>query len=356
MAKIKLTPGQLYFLREKDFLTKETTQYVKIGLVRDSKETEQRIKEHQTGNPRNIYDYCSLISPFVEHLETHLHYKFGSKWITGEWFDMSITEMDEAIHVAKQLIAEQNEIKDDLEKSYELANVASNGEIICASQLAEELWGDLISLKVEMDRNATLIDIIRSQIGLILGTSGSIDGVAKHIIRRGTDSFDKNTFAAENPGIYEQYATIKISPVSGSFTLKGKKSLKDTEPELYLKKKGLPKLEIKVDLIDEDALVPRTGELEELHKEYIELQKNKHNYSWDYLRLEARLKILVGNSEGIDGLCGWKREPKSKIEFDAALFRQNYPELYKQYLKTGLDSSALSIFNWRAYPTNTEVK
>ena len=81
MAKIKLTKGQLYFLREKDYLTGEISRYVKLGLVRNEKRTEKRIGEHQTGNPREIYDYCSIESPFVEHLETLIHHRQNKKWL-----------------------------------------------------------------------------------------------------------------------------------------------------------------------------------------------------------------------------------------------------------------------------------
>ena len=50
-----LTPGEIYFVRETDYLTKELTPYVKIGLVRaaEFRDTANRILEHQTGNPRS---------------------------------------------------------------------------------------------------------------------------------------------------------------------------------------------------------------------------------------------------------------------------------------------------------------
>ena len=47
MAKIKLTKGQLYFLKERDYRTGEISRYVKIGLVRNEKETEKEINTSQ---------------------------------------------------------------------------------------------------------------------------------------------------------------------------------------------------------------------------------------------------------------------------------------------------------------------
>ena len=46
--------GEIYFNREVYFLTAETSQYVKIGIVQSERKIEDRKKEHQTGNPREI--------------------------------------------------------------------------------------------------------------------------------------------------------------------------------------------------------------------------------------------------------------------------------------------------------------
>ncbi len=43
---IKLTPGNLYFIRDIDYLTDEISKYVKIGIVTKDRTTETRLKEH----------------------------------------------------------------------------------------------------------------------------------------------------------------------------------------------------------------------------------------------------------------------------------------------------------------------
>ena len=94
---ISLKSGSIYFLRERDYLSGETSPCVKIGLVRGNKPTEDRIAEHQTGNPRQILDYKTLESPFVEYLETQLHYRCAHRWISGEWFLLDQEELRSAI-------------------------------------------------------------------------------------------------------------------------------------------------------------------------------------------------------------------------------------------------------------------
>ena len=106
MAALALKEGSLYFLRDKDYLNGEVGRYVKIGIVREDKSTEQRMQQHQTGNPRGMLNAATLKEvPFVEKLETRLHYRFNEKWITGEWFELSEPEAQEALEAGKAWLA-----------------------------------------------------------------------------------------------------------------------------------------------------------------------------------------------------------------------------------------------------------
>ena len=73
MAVPTLTAGTLYIDRDRDVRTGEWGPYVKIGIVRDGKTPEQRVKELQTGNPRRVHTIKTYSSPMVESLETRLH-------------------------------------------------------------------------------------------------------------------------------------------------------------------------------------------------------------------------------------------------------------------------------------------
>ena len=52
----KYNSGEIYFIREIDYLTSQKTPFVKIGLVRysDKRDSWGRLYEHQTGNPRKL--------------------------------------------------------------------------------------------------------------------------------------------------------------------------------------------------------------------------------------------------------------------------------------------------------------
>jgi len=47
---MSMKEGWVYLLRERDFLNGTTDRKLKIGLTEG--EVEERVKEHQTGNPR----------------------------------------------------------------------------------------------------------------------------------------------------------------------------------------------------------------------------------------------------------------------------------------------------------------
>ena len=65
-------PGQLYINRDRDYFSGELGDYVKIGIVKEheTRGSEERRGEHQTGNPREVVIIREFKSRMVEHLET----------------------------------------------------------------------------------------------------------------------------------------------------------------------------------------------------------------------------------------------------------------------------------------------
>jgi hypothetical protein len=79
---LSTSAGEIYFIGEKDLRTKELTQYFKVGIVRENEEnadrdSTQRLLEHQTGNPRELYIESVVKTDLVELVETLLHKKFA---------------------------------------------------------------------------------------------------------------------------------------------------------------------------------------------------------------------------------------------------------------------------------------
>jgi hypothetical protein len=82
--------GEIYFIGEKDLRTKEVSRYFKVGIVRENpdnadRDSTQRLLEHQTGNPRELYIESVVKTDQVELVETLLHKKFATLGVRGEW-------------------------------------------------------------------------------------------------------------------------------------------------------------------------------------------------------------------------------------------------------------------------------
>lgn len=80
----------VYFIGEEPFQNR-----VKIGK---SKNVQERIMQLQTGNPNKLYVLKRIIlgsSEEMNYLETRLHKELKEKNINGEWFELSLAEIEE---------------------------------------------------------------------------------------------------------------------------------------------------------------------------------------------------------------------------------------------------------------------
>ena len=107
---MKLTPGELYFIRERDKQTSEISRYVKIGLVKekDDRASKERALEHQTGNPRELLIHAVIKTPAISEIENIVHGLFAPERVSGEWFDFSEAKLKEAMATAQELADEAN--------------------------------------------------------------------------------------------------------------------------------------------------------------------------------------------------------------------------------------------------------
>jgi hypothetical protein len=345
---IKLTSGSLYFLKEKDFITNEESPYVKIGLVRGDKETQKRILEHKTGNPRQIIDYFTLEASFVENLETQLHYRFAACWISGEWFLMNQEKLNECIGIAKGIIKEQSNIRAKLSLSYELASQSSNGEIKVASSEDQAIWESLCAKKLQLDEVKAKSDIIENRLRQLMSTHMGIGGVVDFMIKSSSDRFDKKSLEKDHPEIYQSYCSQEEKGVVGSFLLKGNPKLKDVYPELYqsMQDSKFDKPH-RIEMVE--AQIGRSDEINKIHREYILLQPEVHKYNWEYDMLEAQLKVRVGSHDWIGTLCQWTRKTKVSQSFDSKKFQMEQPKLHAEYMIEGTESYAISVRPYREY-------
>ena len=106
--------GQIYFLDEIDPRGQQSN-YIKIGKISPNdkgRSSLDRLKEHQTGNPRQLNErYVLETLADVSKLESILHNSFSTRRIRDEWFITQKGNIDSFVEKAKEInIALEEEI------------------------------------------------------------------------------------------------------------------------------------------------------------------------------------------------------------------------------------------------------
>ena len=90
----------------------EGKKLYKIGYTR--REVKKRISEFKTGNASDFYLIDSFLSKWGTKIEAQLHKFYRSKKISGEWFDLTLEDINsfrkscETIHSNLEMISKQN--------------------------------------------------------------------------------------------------------------------------------------------------------------------------------------------------------------------------------------------------------
>ena len=350
---IKLTPGNLYFIRDIDYITKEIGRYVKIGIVTNERKTEDRLKDHQTGNPRGIYQVAELTDvPFVERLETQLHYEYNEKWITGEWFLLNDKEVKSVVKRAEALKAQQLFDKPLIEDVLlKIQNKVSNGKVKSANKNALTLEKNIIKLKGEINLYKAKIEISKFEFYKLLGSNGSIDGVLKIKYSPSKLTFDEKAFQLAHPTLHKKFVLPREDKFNHTFnyTNKDQYSLGNVDPTIAALKKALGTTSYNQAQLK--GIQKRTKQIEQLHADHLIMLKELKWREYELEILEYQLQKLVGPYDGIDGICTWKRFYSPQTDaFNVAAFKEKHPKIYTAFVtKPSSEGFAMDVEKFRAY-------
>ena len=337
---MNLTPGQLYFINEKDVHTGTRTNYYKIGIVRDAaqRDSKNRLLEHQTGNPRKLCIVESLNMPAVEAIETNLHYLFARNRVMGEWMQFTESELQTAIAKAKDLAAEMTNNIDVFKHAESLKDQISNGQVIPASEEVTELYGTIQDLKEVLESCDSALEKYDDYLYEAIELGIDVSGKAKIQERAGAKKFDEKFFAATYPELYEKY-TSSTFPVRGSFRLKAAK-----EWDIDLSAINQDQVELLAQFIETldgaDHSMDTGFTLHELHLGVLEIKKYAE---WNIDIANVKLRVITGEADGIEGICTWKREAKEVVTFDKEGLQIDHPEEYEACVVQAAGTKALIV-------------
>jgi hypothetical protein len=315
--------GEIYFLREAG--EQGYSPFVKVGLVADGRVSQDRLVEHQTGNPRKLElpEGHVVRTDLVSRVESQLHSRFSTLRVGGEWFSFeSDAQLQSVIDHAQELAKEAATLVPLILEAERLELLASNGETRPADEDLIKLGHDLASAKAKAKLCAVEVDRISQK----LKAAEELGETVPSRTRVFQPKFDQTALEADFPDLAKKYLVAKDAWTQ-RFLTKSKLPA-DYEPEGTFTSE-LMEIRKHIDLVESPS------DFALLSAPSLWLTKLKALVAWDLDILEVRLKVACGQFEAIEGVCSWKRESTMKTSFDLEAFIIDNSDLYLDYLADG---------------------
>jgi hypothetical protein len=344
--------GEIYFIGEKDLRTKEITPYFKVGIVRENadnadRDSTQRLLEHQTGNPRELYIESVVKTDLVELVETLLHKKFAPLGVRGEWMLLTAEELAQVQKEANALAKEASEITADLEKAEKLAKEKSDEELVPATDELKALNEIYLESNAKLKSCDEMFDAIKEIFAEALEDEDEeeeVEAFVKVQEKKGKAIFDEESFKAKYEKIYSKFVITK-STIKGTASFSGsrgfKKEFKEFDPSFATMVDGFEPLVEKIKAGKEKK--------ESLHGFSLELRRVSAEATWSKMKAESKIKVACGTHAGIDGLFKWARTEKVTESLDRKGLKEAHPELYAEFTTQGEATKAVIVDPKKGY-------
>ena len=344
--------GEIYFIGEKDLRTKELTQYFKVGIVREneenaSRDSTQRLLEHQTGNPRELYIESVVKTELVELVETLLHKKFAPLGVRGEWMLLNPDELSKVQLEAQVLAAEAKEIINDMQLADRLAKTISDQQVISATDELKMLNAIYLESNAKLKACEEMFDVIKEILAEALEDVDEEEEVEAFVQvqeRKGKSSFDEDAFKEKYAAIYAKYLVTK-STVKGTPSYSGARSFKrefrDFDPNFATIVESFQPLVEKIEAGMEKK--------ESLHGFSLELRRVSAEALWDKMKSESKIKVACGTHAGIEGVIKWVRTEKVTETLDKKSLKEAHPDLVAEFTTVGEATKAVIVDPKKGY-------
>ncbi len=320
-----LGQGEIYFISERDGAS--NTGFIKIGLVRerDGRDSFDRIKEHQTGNPRKLQMLAFVKTVLVSTVENSLHREFAASRMEGEWFQLDDSALSQAMTRCRNLAESYTSHVPTLTVADALQAEQSTSHVIGAT--SEHTTWQLQFLRAQLGAKLidTVADEFRDYLRALYREGKDVSPFAKVKEQQGSKRFNQSLFKEKFPTLWEQFTTEVSRPV-GPFSVR-----KLANVDLL----DCPDLRELQTLIFPLREALGSGNLwtevcETAHSRYLDLLSWESYFDEQQLLAGAYLKVACDTNEGITGVCNWKRTWKSELKFSSESAKKSYPEEYEQ--------------------------
>jgi hypothetical protein len=352
VAVLSTKSGEIYFIGEKDLRTKELTQYFKVGIVRENednadRDSTQRLLEHQTGNPRELYIESVVKTELVELVETLLHKKFAPLGVRGEWMLLNSEELSKVKSEAEVLAAEAKEIISDIQKSEKLAKTISDEDVIPANDELKKLNEIYLESNAKLKVCEDMFDVIKDIFAEALDDEDEEEEVEAFVQvqeRKGKSTFDEVSFKEKYSDLYSKFMITKSS-IKGTPSYSGSRSFKrefrEFDPNFATIVESFKPLVANIEAGKEKK--------ESLHGLSLELRRVSAEALWDKMKSESKIKVACGTHAGIEGVFKWVRTEKITESLDKKSLKEAHPDLVAEFTTAGETVKAVIVDPKKGY-------
>ena len=328
---METTQGEIYFVREQE--AGGFSPYTKIGLIKytEDRDSQSRIGEHQTGNPRPLIVFRFVPTFCVTAAETYMHRKYASYRFHGEWFQLSESQILEAVDFCESLAKRFEREKGVLDTAKKSKDEVSNGETIGTSDEAQRWLNEYWRARFVINRCKSITAIYRQTIRNADEQGEDVSGTAAIQERAPRAVFDEKGFKTKYEDLWIKHVIQKedIAPPRFKAVEVSEDSLPidDFQAEFH----GLANKM-------EEALSKEGGNsqvLFDVHEVYLNLLSFEKQAQVDKDIAEAHLKVLCGENDGIQNVCKWTRKLTVKEVLDTKALKSNHPNEYAEFESRG---------------------
>jgi hypothetical protein len=344
---INQTPGEIYFIRERDFLSHETTNYVKVGLVRekDDRDSEERLLEHQTGNPRELFIHHTVKTPAVSAIEGLLHGLFAQHRVSGEWFDFAPDTLERCIEEAEKFAKQAEANISTISEAARLKDVASDGSVIEPTPEIQDFFSEYSEATFCLEQ----CEIKEAAIKDLYIKAAEADEEVEHLVekqeRKARKALDKKALQSAHPDVFAKYITSTTS-ISGRATFASVEFL-----EISMTLLGPDTDDFMMELQNAIHKVEDGEESVDYLQDYgLQLTQLITAAEWLQEISMANIKAFCGQASEVAGILKWNRKEVVKESFNEKLFKESEPDLYEEFSSEGEKVVAHKVKKSKAAP------
>jgi hypothetical protein len=318
--------GEVYFIGERDRSTGKLTENVKIGMVGTKGDSRDRLKQHQTGNPRDLVLHHVVETPAPFWVENGLHQRLNGLRVRAEWHRLDTKGLENAIRLAEALAGESFVHIPFINEQERLKKCVSNGETIEPTDESSDWQLRLSKAKAQLDCIKNLQTMYKNL----------IDGLSKEEIEQAIQedlfyieyytetTFDENEFTKKYPDLVTKY-TLSDTETGGRMTQKYLDlKISEIDPSLQIFSNEFTAMCEKV--------AKREVEFGDLTDRQSQMQSLENVSKWERDISIAHLASICGVASGITGQLTWNRSEKTTTWLDKEALESNHSEKYNEFV------------------------